>query len=136
MGQTRPYLSVYDEPLWAGFEQDELRLQKGSQSGKFRYPPSPLDPDTLEMVPIEDLASEFETVSGKGEIYSWCVFHRQYFDDKPVPYNVITVKLDEGPYFVSNLVGDMPEGELIGRRVEAVYEPYQGRKIIKFRLAE
>ena len=136
MGNTKPYMSVYDKPMWDGFAEGELRLQKGGQSGKFRYPPGPIDPDTLEISNIDDLEQEFETLSGKGEIFSWCVFHRQYFDDMPVPYNVITVKLDDGPYFISNLVEPLPEGEWIGRRVEPVFDDYQGGKIIRFRLAK
>ncbi len=47
---------------------------------------------------------------GTGEIVSWVIFHRKYFDDFPPPYNMIAVRLDEGPIVISNLVGPEPDG--------------------------
>jgi uncharacterized OB-fold protein len=49
------------------------------------------------------------------------VFHRQYLQAYPAPYNVIAVRLDEGPVMISNLQGDAPDGSWIGRRVRLVY---------------
>ena len=49
------------------------------------------------------------------------VFHRQYLPAYPAPYNVVAVRLDEGPLMVSNLEGPVPEGSWIGRRVRLTY---------------
>lgn len=52
---------------------------------------------------------------------SWAVFHRAYLPAYPPPYNVIVVKLDEGPLMVSNLEGTEPVGSWIGQSVKLVY---------------
>ncbi|MCX7864635.1 MAG: OB-fold domain-containing protein [Novosphingobium sp.] len=46
---------------------------------------------------------EFEPVSGRGRLVSWCRFHQPYYGDlMPTPYDTIVVALEEGPYFISN----------------------------------
>jgi len=50
------------------------------------------------------------------------VFHRAYFDDMPVPYTVIQVRLDCGVRCFSNPVDVTPETLRIGLPVEAVFE--------------
>ena len=55
-------------------------------------------------------------VSGGGAILSWVMFRKGYLPEYPAPYNVIAVRLDEGPIIISNLVED-PEESVIGRRV-------------------
>ncbi|MCX7310135.1 MAG: OB-fold domain-containing protein [Afipia sp.] len=64
----------------------------------------------------------WKPISGTGDILSWVVFHRQYFDDFPVPYNVVAIKLSEGPIFLTNLAGALPEQKLIGRPVRIEYQ--------------
>jgi uncharacterized OB-fold protein len=61
-------------------------------------------------------------VSGRGEILSWTIFHKQYFDDHPTPYNVVAVKLAEGPIFTTNLLGDTPKDSWIGEPVRLDYK--------------
>jgi uncharacterized OB-fold protein len=41
----------------------------------------------------------------------------------PPPYNVIAVRLAEGPIMISNLEGDAPEGSWIGHIVRLIYVP-------------
>ncbi|WP_229426651.1 Zn-ribbon domain-containing OB-fold protein [Microvirga alba] len=77
---------------------------------------------------------EWRPIKGTGEILSWAIFHRKYFDDFPPPYNTIAVRLDEGPIVISNLIGPEPEGDWIGCRVEVVYEDSGGVTIPKMRL--
>ena len=49
---------------------------------------------------------EFERLSGKGKLVSWCRFERPYYGDLlPVPWDTILVELDEGPWFISNPQG-------------------------------
>ena len=52
---------------------------------------------------------------------SWVIFHRQYFDNFPPPYNSVAIQLEEGPIVISNLVGEEPKGSWIGCAVEIVY---------------
>jgi uncharacterized OB-fold protein len=38
----------------------------------------------------------WQQASGKGTLYSFVVYHRQFHPDHPVPYNVAVVELAEG----------------------------------------
>ena len=58
---------------------------------------------------------------GQGTILSWEIFHRQYLPAYPAPYNVIAVRLAEGPVMISNLEAPHPDGTWIGREVHMVY---------------
>lgn len=115
MGNSTRVLGLYDKPMWDSIEAKQWALQYCAESDSFRYPPSPICPDSLSM------DYEWRPIKGTGEILSWVIFHRKYFDDHPAPYNTIAVRLDEGPIVMSNLIGDEPDGSWIGRRVEVVY---------------
>jgi len=65
--------------------------------------------------------SEWHAVAGTGIIETWCVFHRAYFEDLPVPYTVIQVRLDCGVRLFSNPIGIEPGALRIGLPVEAVF---------------
>lgn len=129
MGVSQRIESIYDLPMWRSVDERRLALQKCDDCGAFRYPPGPACPDCLS------LQSTWTPVSGKGEILSWVVFHRKYFDDHPPPYNAVAVKLEEGPIVVSRLVGEEPKGDWIGRAVQLDYQPHNGRLQHVVRLA-
>jgi uncharacterized OB-fold protein len=89
-----------------------MHLQCCRECATWRYPPGPACQACLS--PEYD----WKAVSGEGELLSWVVFHKQYLPAYPAPYNVIAVRLDEGPTVISNLVEEPAENEgLIGRRV-------------------
>jgi uncharacterized OB-fold protein len=114
--------------MWESIEKKQWSLQHCPQSDKFRYPPSPICPESLSM------EYEWKPIKGTGEILSWVIFHRQYFSDIPAPYNNIAVRLDEGPIVISNLVGEEPEGSWIGHRVEVVYTEREDYTLPQMRL--
>jgi len=64
---------------------------------------------------------DWTRISGKASIVSWVIFNRTYLPSYPAPYNVITVKLQEGPLFISNLEGQVPKGSWIGAKVNLIY---------------
>jgi uncharacterized OB-fold protein len=104
-------LGLYDRAMWDLLDQKgQLHLQRCTGCGIWRYPPGPACPDCLSP------DAQWLSVSGRGEILSWVIFHKEYLPEYPVPYNVIAVRLDEGPIMVSNLLGE-PDNELIGTRV-------------------
>jgi uncharacterized OB-fold protein len=106
---------MYDLPFWESVRAKRLALPCCLDCGTVWYPPSPICPHCLSQ------RFEWRPVSGRGEILSWVVFHRQHFDDHPVPYNVVTVQLAEGPIFTTNLIGDVPQGSWIGHPVRLDY---------------
>jgi len=61
-------------------------------------------------------------MSGRGAIWSFVVMHKQYFPDAPPPYVVLRVKLDEGPYLMTNLVGAEGRAPEVGAKVKVVFE--------------
>jgi uncharacterized protein len=129
MGKSNRVLGHYDKPMWESIAKRQWALQYCSKSGSYRYPPSPVCPDSLSM------DYEWRPIKGTGEIVSWVIFHRKYFDDHPAPYNNVAVRLDEGPIVISNLVGKEPEGSWIGRRVEVVYEDHAEYVLPRMKLA-
>ncbi len=114
-----PRIDDTNRPHWDGAKAGELRVQRCTSCGALRYPTARWCPQCLS----ED--SDWTTVSGKGTVWSWCVFHRAYFKgfEEEMPYPVVLVELDEGPRIYSNLVGRPGEKPEIGMRVRAVFEP-------------
>ncbi len=111
----RPVLGLYDKPMWEGIASRRLVLQRCTNCGHFRYPPGPTCPECLSA------ECAWIAPSGGAEILSWAIFHRGYLAAYPPPYNVIAVRLDEGPILISNLEGHEPDGSWIGQRVELCY---------------
>lgn len=63
--------------------------------------------------------------SGRGVVHAFCVFHRGYHPDFPVPYTVAVIELAEGQQIVSVV----PGADLrVGLPVVAGFEP-SGRLI-------
>lgn len=115
----QPVLGLYDRPMWESIRERAMKLQCCTDCGGFQYPPAP--------VCVHCLSSKLEwrVLSGRGSIISWVVFHKSYLDAYPAPYNVIAVRLAEGPVMISNLEPPLPEGNLtgnwIGKSVRMTY---------------
>lgn len=57
--------------------------------------------------------------SGAGVIDTYTIFYRAYIKElaSEVPYTVAVVRLDEGPYFHTRIIGVAPEAVNSGMRV-------------------
>ncbi|MDB5857170.1 MAG: hypothetical protein JWQ76_859 [Ramlibacter sp.] len=108
-------MGLYDRPFWSHVAAGKMCLQCCDACRSFWYPPAAVCPACL--------ASDWTwtPVSGRGSILSWVVYHRAYLPAYPPPYNVIAVRLEEGPLFMSNLEGGEPEGSWIGAPVRLTY---------------
>ena len=125
-----PVLTLYDRPMWASITARRMKLQCCAACGDFFYPPGPSCPNCLS------LDYEWREISGNAEILSRVIFHRQYLPAYPAPYNVIAVKLAEGPIMISNLEGEPPSGSWIGAPVRITYvEDGHGAVLPRFVLA-
>lgn len=120
---------LYDEPMWAGFAQKQLLLQRCSACGTHRYPPAAVCPKCLAP------EHQWSPSAGSARIISWAIFHRQYLPAYPAPYNVIAVQLEEGPLMVSNLEGPAPEGAWIGHGVSLTWGETEDGPLPRFKLA-
>lgn len=108
-------------------------LQKCGNCGHIRFPLGPVCTVCLSE------ETQWAELSGKGEVLCHLVFHQVYSKawSEDVPYSVVMVQLDEGPRVFSNITGldrSDTETDLVGRRVEAVFEPLgseYGRHLFK-----
>lgn len=117
---SKPLPTITDEnrPFWEATARHELRMQKCVHCGHIRYP--------INIVCTKCLSEETEWVplSGRGEVYSYIVFHQVYNQNfaEDVPYNVALVQLEEGPRMFSNIVETPNDQVKVGDRVEAVFD--------------
>jgi uncharacterized OB-fold protein len=113
-----PKIDTLSRPFWELAKDHKLAVQRCDSCGDRHFPPSPVCPACLSK------DQSWEVVSGRGTLFSWVTFHRAYWNGfaRDLPYDVCLVELDEGPFFVSNLVS-APEGSIaVGDRVEVVFE--------------
>jgi uncharacterized OB-fold protein len=97
-------LDPYAAEFWTFTLDRELRLQRCEDCSTFRWPPASVCDACLSE------RFEWVQVNGDGTLLSWVVFHRQYFPEYPPPHHAITVRLAEGPLFVSCLAEDFEGG--------------------------
>ncbi|TYB42380.1 hypothetical protein FXF69_31690 [Actinomadura chibensis] len=123
-----PEITPTNQPFWDGCAAGELRLQKCADCGRRRFPDSPVCPDCLSG------SASWEAVSGAGTIWSWCTMHQKYFAAfaDEVPYQLVYVRLAEGPLVISTLVDGSPEPR-VDQPVRAVFRPdAAGRAVLRF----
>lgn len=103
-----------DEPFWAAWRAGQrFLLHRCAICGRHEWPAT--------CCVRHGLASmEWVESSGAGVIETFTIFHRAYIKElaAEVPYVVAVVRLDEGPYFHTRLVGIVPEAVRSGSRVQ------------------
>lgn len=108
-----PVLDNWNRPFWDSCRQRRLTVQRCKTTGKCFFPPAPVSPFTGRP------DWEWIAASGRGELWSFVVFHQNYFDGMKdeLPYPVAMVKLEEGPYLLTNLAGIEAADAKIGMRL-------------------
>lgn len=113
MAQTRPdrTLGPGHDDFWAYCAKDELRVQRCENCGHKPWPVA----QSCEH--CGESAFEWERLSGRGTVVSWCTFDHDYYRGLfPLPHDVLLVELEDGPLFISNpdgfdresIVGGLP----------------------------
>lgn len=117
------------QPFWAGCARGELLMQRFTASGRYCWPPRPMDPDS------RTLEYEWVPMSGRGTVWSVTIPHPPLLPaySEVAPYNVVIVELDEDPHLrmVGNVVASAeaplnsidPHSVQIGERVQVVFSP-------------
>ena len=105
-------------PFWKAQRNHELRLQRCSGCGAFRFPVTPLCPD------CRSFDFEWALCSGRGTVYSYTVVQHQTHPAFPVPYTILLVEMEEGPRVVAQLRA--PDGSVvrIGMSVRLEWEDH------------
>ena len=103
------------DPFWEGARAGKLLLQQCDQCGNRRFPPMIACPQCLS------LDQHWSEASGRGTVESSITFHQQYWPDRPPPYEVLLIALEEGPLMMSNAVEghELPQ---VGDAVHVVFE--------------
>jgi uncharacterized OB-fold protein len=111
-----PQTGGADAPFWQALRRREVEVQRCKSCGTHRFPA------TRYCANCRSDESEWVAVPPTGTLETWCVFHRSYFEDLPVPYTVIQVKLDCGVRLFSNPSGVETDSLRIGMPMTAVFE--------------
>jgi uncharacterized OB-fold protein len=130
-------LPVADEltrPFWDAAREGRLVIQRCQECGTYFHPPLP----RCDICESSDL--RFETVSGRGTVYSFTRLHMARlaaFADA-TPYAVVAVELVEQPWllFTCNMDSTDSGALTIGAPVEAIFVDIgDGLVIPDFRIA-
>jgi uncharacterized protein len=113
----RPATTGDGAEFWAFAKRGELRVQRCTACGRHRYFPRPRCSN------CQSAAFEWALCTGTGSVYSYTTCHPPVLPafEARVPYNVVVIELDEGPFLVSNLIEQESEKIVIGMRVEACF---------------
>ena len=105
-------------PYWEAAQRGELRMQRCSNCGHTRFPPSLLCARCLSD------RHEWVRLSGRGTVFSWIIVHQSQHPafNADSPYNVTIVELEEGPRLHTTLVDCANDEIRIGMPVEVVFD--------------
>ena len=127
-------LSPVDDPLagpfFAAIGDGRLVVQRCDSCSAFRWPPLSGCPE------CRSRETTWTDVAPSGTIWSFVVYHRAFAASlkADVPYTVLMVELDDGPYLVGRLIpGDKPPA--VGDRVLAELGDVGGVPTVRWRLA-
>ena len=131
--KPRPSLDGPERPFWEGLRDGRILVQRCLSCGLHRFPASKACPA------CHGTDFEWSAVDGRGEVVSFCVFHKCYFPGfaDEMPYAVVQVRLaGSGVQFFSNVVGVPPGAIAVGMPVVAVFERVdEALTLLKFRPA-
>jgi uncharacterized OB-fold protein len=113
-----PQITNDSEAFWQSTHKHQMKLQRCSRCGKFRFYPS----EACHF--CASLEYEWIPVSGRGKIHTYTVLERARGTpyEHNTPITIVLVELDEGPIVMSNLVDFDDEDLEIDTPVTMDYE--------------
>ena len=105
-------------PWWQAAAEHRLVVQRCTGCQHTRHPPAPLCPE------CRCADSDWQELSGRGEVYTYTLVHRPIAAGQQLPFVVAVIALEGagGLRMISNLVGVSPDELEIGMPVEVVWE--------------
>jgi hypothetical protein len=113
-----PQLDDLNRPFWDGCREGVLRLQRCNSCKSLRYPIASVCPTCLST------EYAWEQMSGRAEVYTFGVFRHVYNDawSNRAPYAVAIVKLEEGPFMITDLVDVVVDDVKVGMAVKVSFD--------------
>lgn len=113
-----PHPNADDKTFWEGCREHKLLFQKCRSCGLIRWPSSAICPGCYS----GDMA--WTTSTGKGKVFTFAVYHRAFHPafESDLPYVTAVVELEEGPHFLTNIVGCRPDDVRCDMPVEVTWE--------------
>jgi uncharacterized OB-fold protein len=117
-GMPAPMSDALTLPWWEHAAEHRLVVQRCTSCEHMRLPPAPICPQ------CRSATSDWQEVSGRGEVYTYTAVHRPIAADQELPYIIAVIALENagGLRMISNLVGVDPDALEIGMPVELVWE--------------
>jgi uncharacterized OB-fold protein len=114
-----PAIDNWNRPFWEATREQRLIAQGCDACGTVFFPPGPVCARCMSS------ALSWRTLSGRGTVESWVVFHQLYYKGfkEDLPYNVAMIRLEEGAYLLSNVVDVSNDALRDGLPVEVTFEP-------------
>jgi uncharacterized OB-fold protein len=126
-----PVTDPLSAPFWEAARKGRLVIQRCASCGALRWPPLVGCPE------CRGRDTTWDEVDPNGTIWSFVVYHRAFAAElkNEIPYTVVMVELDDGPYLVGRLVdGDIPPS--IGDRVTAEFTEIDGIPSVRWRAVD
>lgn len=103
-----------DAPFWEACKNGRFLLHQCGQCGRHYWPAS-------RCIEHGGEAMRWVESAGAGALHTYTIMHHSYSPKlaAKVPYVVGVIKLDEGPYFHSNVVGCAIEDVHVGMKLSA-----------------
>jgi uncharacterized OB-fold protein len=115
--RPRPNPTRFTEPFWEGTRRGVLLVQRCGDCGHWRWTPQLACPRCWSE------GGDWVATSGRGSVYSYTVVHRPVDPAAfRAPYVLAVVRLDEGPYVLTNIVECEPDAVSVDMRVEVRFE--------------
>ncbi len=127
-----PLADAITLPFWEAAAEHRLVVQRCTACGRTRLPPAPVCGS------CQSTEADWQTLSGRGEVYTYTLVHRPIAPEQPLPTVIAVIALEgsDGLRMISNLVDSDPDEVAIGAPVELVWEDMgPDLSIPRFRLA-
>ena len=121
-----PQPTPFTESFWDACQQELLQVWRCKVCGHPFLSGGPVCPECWS----DDL--EMQPVSGRGEVFSFVVYHRTYHPAIPAPYIVASIELENGVHLISNIIDCKPEMVRIGMQVQVAFKQKSGFKLPMF----
>jgi uncharacterized OB-fold protein len=118
-------------PFWEAARRGRLVIQRCGSCGELRWPPLAGCPE------CRSRDTTWDAVAPSGTVWSFVVYHRAFAAElkDEIPYTVVMVELDDGPYVIGRFVEDGRK-PTIGDRVTADFAEIDGVPSVRWRATD